>query len=220
MPLITFPNVPQVPGVPAVLRGITIPTLPQILNIGLSGLASLIFGTPLWGIFNKDGDKVLNPDSFLGIRYRNGARISDFPVEAGSFGSYNKVQTPFDAAVQMAISADLATRRQFLVLLSAMIQTTDLYSVVTPEISYPSVNMVNYNYSRSDQQGATLLIVELQFEEVRQTAVTQYSQVQQPSGADPVNDGQVQSYPVSSNGSLQTGTVGVNTIPAISGGFS
>lgn len=202
MALIPFPNVPQVPGVPAVLRDLTIPSVSQLANIALGGLADLIFGTPPWGVFTEDGDKVLNPDSFLGIRFRNGARVSDFPMEARSFSSYNKVQTPFDAVLRMAISADVSARQTFLGTVGALVQSTDLYAVVTPEISYGSVNMVGYNYSRTERQGTTLLIVELAFQEIRQSAVAQFSQVKAPSGADPVNDGQVQAYPIPDQGPL------------------
>ncbi|OZI59947.1 hypothetical protein [Bordetella genomosp. 11] len=203
MPLIPFPDVPQVPGVPAVFRDLTIPTLPQLANIALGGLADLIFGTPPWGVFTQDGDKVLFPDSFLGIRFRNDARVANAPLEAGSFSSYNKVQTPFDAVLRMAISADVAARQTFLGTVGALVQSTDLYAVVTPEISYGSVNMVGYNYSRTERQGTTLLVVEMAFQEIRQSAVAQFSQVQAPSGANPVNDGQVQAIPVPDSGPLQ-----------------
>lgn len=198
MALIPFPDVPQVPGVPAVFRNLTIPTPAQLLNIALGGITDLIFGTPLWGVYDQDGNKVLEPDSFLGIRFRNGARVPNAPMEAGSFSSYNKVQTPFDAVISMAISADLAARQVFLGTVGALVQTTDLYAVVTPEISYGSANMVDYSYTRSERQGVTLIIVELFFKEIRESAVAQFSQVQAPSGANPVNDGQVQAFPLGS----------------------
>jgi hypothetical protein len=210
MPLIPFPDVPQVPGVPAVFRNLTIPTPEQLLNLALGGLTDLIFGTPLWGVYDQDGNKVLEPDSFLGIRFRNGAHVADAPMEAGSFSSYNKVQTPFDAAIRMSIGSDLAGRQEFLGTVGALVQSTDLYAVVTPEISYGSVNMVGYSYSRSERQGTTLLVVEMAFQEIRQSAVAQFSQVQAPSGANPVNDGQVQALPVPDVGSLATGEFGVN----------
>jgi hypothetical protein len=210
MPLIPFPNVPQVPGVPAVLRDLTIPSLSQLANIALGGLAELIFGIPPWGIYDQQGNEVLQPDTFLGIRFKNGARIADFPMEAGSFSSYNKVQTPFDAAVRMSLGGDTVSRAQFLVTIEALLQTTDLYSVVTPEISYPSVNLVNYSYSRQQRNGAAMIVVDLMFEEVRQSAMAQFAQVQDPSGASPVNDGQVQAYPIPATGSLQTGTFGTD----------
>ncbi len=196
MPLIPFPNVPQVPGVPAVFRDLTIPSLPELVNLGLGGLADLLFGTPLWGMYDQDGRQALVFDAFLGVRFRNGGKISSFPVEQGGFSSFNKVDTPYDAAIRLAHSGDMASRNVMLSVLERIVRSTDLYSVVTPEIVYASANLVNYAYTRDTRGGSSQLIVELYLEEVRQTAVAQFTETEEPSGADPQSNGQVQSFPV------------------------
>lgn len=196
MPLIPFPNVPQVPGVPAVFRDLTIPSLPELVNLGLGGLADLLFGTPLWGMYDQDGRQAVVFDAFLGVRFRNGGRISSFPVEQGGFSSFNKVDTPYDAAIRLAHSGDMASRNVMLAVLERIVHSTDLYSVVTPEIVYASANLVNYAYTRDTRGGSSQLIVELYLEEVRQTAVAQFTETEEPSGADPQSNGQVQSFPL------------------------
>jgi len=196
MPLIPFPNVPQVPGVPAVFRDLTIPSLPELVNLGLGGLADLLFGTPLWGLYDQDGRQAMVFDAFLGVRFRNGGRISSFPVELGGFSSFNKVDTPYDAAIRLAHSGDMASRNVMLSVLERIVRSTDLYSVVTPEIVYASANLVNYAYTRDSRGGSSQLIVELYLEEVRQTAVAQFTETEEPSGADPQSNGQVQSFPL------------------------
>lgn len=196
MPLIPFPNVPQVPGVPAVFRDLTIPSLPELVNLGLGGLADLLFGTPLWGLYDQDGRRAVVFDAFLGVRFRNGGKISSFPVEQGGFSSFNKVDTPYDAAIRLAHSGDMASRNVMLSVLERIVRSTDLYSVVTPEIVYASANLVNYAYTRDTRGGSSQLIVELYLEEVRQTAVAQFTETEEPSGADPQSNGQVQSFPV------------------------
>ncbi|WP_334166332.1 hypothetical protein [Achromobacter mucicolens] len=196
MPLIPFPNVPQVPGVPAVFRDLTIPSLPELVNLGLGGLADLLFGTPLWGMYDQDGRPALVFDAFLGVRFRNGGRISSFPVEQGGFSSFNKVDTPYDAAIRLAHSGDMASRNVMLSVLERIVRSTDLYSVVTPEIVYASANLVNYAYTRDTRGGSSQLIVELYLEEVRQTAVAQFTETEEPSGSDPQSNGQVQSFPL------------------------
>src|SRR5574337_124086 len=97
MARIPFPNVPNVAGVPALLRNVS--------NIGMAVTGALAvvakygslsnFLAPKWGIFRADNlTPVVIADSVVSVDYRNESRISDFPVELGSFGSYNKVATP------------------------------------------------------------------------------------------------------------------------------
>lgn len=196
MPLIQFPNVPQVPGVPAIFREATLPSLSELANLGLGALAELLFGTPLWGLYDQDGQPAVVFDTFMGVRFRGGGRISSFPLEQGGFTSFNKVDSPYDAAIRLAHSGDLASRGVILAVLERIASSTDLYSVVTPEIVYASANLVNYSYSRDSRNGSSLLIVELQLEEVRQNAVAQFAETQEPSGADPQSNGQVQTFPL------------------------
>ena len=215
MPYIQFPNVPNVPGVPALLRSVTVPT-PQALEVGaLGALTSLLgFSAPVWGVFDQSGNLVLNPDSFLSFDFRNDARVSDYPQEQGAFASYNKVQTPNNVRIRMAIGADQETRTAFLLKCDAMLKSTDLFTVVTPEINYTSLTVENVAYRRETRNGATMITVELWFKKVRISAVAQFSsasavtgsgapyafgsasalpadQVQSPSAADAVSDGQV-----------------------------
>lgn len=197
MPLIPFPNVPQVPGVPAVLRDLTIPSLSELANLGLGALAELIFGVPRWGLYDEGDNGVLLFDSFLGIRFRNGARISSFPVEQGSFSSFNKVDTPYDAALRFALSGDMASRGALLAKLEGIKSSVELFSVVTPEITYASANVVAYSYERSPRTGPSQLVVELYVEEVRQTATADFGDTAEPDGAGEQNNGQVQTFPVS-----------------------
>lgn len=196
MPLIPFPNVPQVPGVPAILRETTIPSLGELANLGLGAIAALIFGIPRWGLYDQDGQQVLLFDTFLGIRFRNGSRISSFPVEQGSFSSFNKVDTPFDAMLRFALSGDTASRGALLNTLETLKGSVDLFSVVTPEIVYPSANVVAYSYERNTRSGPSQLIVDLYVEEVRQTAEAAFSSTAEPDGAGEQNNGQVQTFPV------------------------
>jgi len=145
--------------------------------------------------------EALTPDSFVGIDYKNNMRVSNYPQEEGAFASYNKVGTPYDCRVRMAIGGDKATRTAFLAKCDAMLKSIDLYTVITPEAQYTNASLENYDYRRESRNGATLLIVDLAFIEVRITAVATFSAVVkpgQPSGADPVSGGQVQAPAVPS----------------------
>lgn len=211
MSLIPFPNVPNVPGVPVILRSITVPTAGQLLNMALGAAAEAVFGKVVWGVFDQSGKEALTPDSFLDIDYKNESRVANYPQEAGAFAAYNKVGTPYDCRVKMALGGDKASRTAFLAKVEAMLGSIDLFTVVTPEATYTNATLQNYSYRRESKNGASMLTVELWFIQVRLTGAATFSKPapNQPSGADPVSDGQVQTSPVTQ------GTVTAITLPAL-----
>ena len=201
MSLINFPNVPNVPGVPSVARDPTAVTSAT----GAVGLLSQIYSEFMaarWGVFSSGGARVLWPDSFLDIDYKNGSWQSTYPVEEGGFATYNKVDTPFDVRVRMAIGGDQVTRAAFLSTVEGMLKTLDRFVVVTPEKTYSSASLVNYMYRRETKNGASMLIVELWFQEVRINALAAYSAVKSPSSADTIDGGTVQAFPIDAPGSV------------------
>lgn len=196
MPLIKFPKIPDLPGVPALPRlGIK---LPGILKIGLGLLQNKLFGSlktgGKWGIFDKNGKQLGVPDNgsifksianFIGlgglfptggvystgaVEYSKETKISDFPVEKGSFASYNKVEQPSNPTVTYLMTGSESERKKFLEAVDKACKSTDLYSIVTPEATYIGHNIEHYNYSRTSVQGVTLLKVEIGLREVRQVS--------------------------------------------------
>ena len=211
MPLIPFPNVPDVPGVPQLTRGFTIPTVESVVNAGIVYALQILFGKKPWGVY-KDGKAVLVPDSFLRMGYRNNSRISRYIVEQGGFSSYNKVETPYEIRIGMSVGlgsdavanlissaiggslkSGVEIRAAFIKQLEKMVKDVDLYDIVTPEKTYNNVNLVDIDFER-DSKHVSSIDVELVFEEVRQIGIAHYSNVKEPSGADPENNGQVQTY--------------------------
>lgn len=192
MPLIPFPNVPNVPGVPALLRSLTVPTPGAVLNRVLGAIAADLFGQTVWGVFDANGDEVLNPDSFGGIDYQNGGRVSNAPQEEGAFSSYNKVANPYDCSLMLITSADKATRSAFLAKLEEMSAGVELFTVVTPERTYTNATLQNFNYKRNGQQGLTMIQAQLNFVQIRTSASSTVTPTQDPSGADIQSGGQVQ----------------------------
>lgn len=197
MPAIPFPDVPNAQGVPPVPRSSAAPVSATPALAKPDQSLSMMLGLPVWGVFDQNGVEVLKPDSFLGIQYKQDARVSNYPQEKGSFASYNKVQTPYDCVVKMAIGGDARARSQFLAQCEAMNNGTDLYSVVTPEVTYATATLQNYSYRRDAAGGANMLTVDLSFVEVRITAssVTTINQPQNPASAPSASAGQVQAVP-------------------------
>lgn len=181
MPLIPYPNVPNLPGVPGLNRnsagyvGAALTIVGELLPLNLFGQK--------FGILNQSGAAAIVPDSFVDFEYREEHKIPIYPIEQGSFQSYNKISLPFDIRVTLTCSGNGAMRKsQFLAAIDKLLFGLDLVSVVTPEATFMNCNLVHVDYRRESNRGATLIIAQLWFQEVRVVqAVT--VPTTQPSGA-------------------------------------
>ncbi|WP_088158533.1 hypothetical protein [Achromobacter xylosoxidans] len=196
MPFIPFPDVPSSLGVPAVFREATIPSISELAGFGLAELTDKIFGPPRWGLYGADGQQILVFETFLSIAFSEATQISSYPSEQGGFSSFDKVDAPFEATIKLAHAGDPASRNVMLSVLERIVGSTELYTVVTPEIVYPSANLVKYSYTRADKNGSSLLVVDLTLLEVRQTAIPRSPATQDPSGANEESNGQVQAFEI------------------------
>jgi hypothetical protein len=187
-----FPNVPNVPGVPALSRDpfIVVEDVLLLVSDAISFLSG--FGQPQWGIY-LDGIPVIPADSVVSVEYRNDFSIADFPLEQGAFESYDKVSSPFSVRVRFAQGGSQSARQNFLDSIAEAAQGLDLYDVVTPEQVYTSVNISHYDFKRSAQNGAGLIMVDVWLTEIRVTATAEFSNTKSPTSASPVNNGSVQS---------------------------
>lgn len=178
-------------GIPATLNDIA----SKVNQVGLlvadgAQILNLFQSKPKWGIY-KDGKPVIIADSVVSVEYQQEYRISNYPQEDGAFQSYNKVATPYDARVTYTKGGSGVARQDFLNALEKATASLDLVSVVTPEKTYTSANVVHYNYRRTSDRGANLLTVDVWVTEVRVTVVPGFSKTVAPTGALPVNIGSV-----------------------------
>lgn len=172
----------------------------QVINEAALLVADAIAFTaqaPTWGIY-KDGRIALAADSTISLDIRKDYRISDFPQELGAFNSYNKVEMPYDARVQLAKGGTPAEREAFLATLDTLAASLDLYQVMTPEKAYANANIVHWELMRKAHHGVNLLTVEIWLMQVRITQANQYTNTKQPSGASVQSGGQVQGQTASS----------------------
>jgi hypothetical protein len=220
MPNIPFPNVPSYPGVPALVRAAKVPTFIQVaLGEVQTLLAAATQSGQRWGIFDSNGNQlgvlangnnlfqsivalikgtsgpVLSTNAF---EFMKETKISTFPVEGGSFAAYNKVIMPGSPTVTLALQGTESDRTTFLNMIDAACESTDLYSVVTPEVTYLNYSLERYSLSRRAQSGATLLIVEISLMEIRSvsaafsTVQTVINQPQNPAATPQTSSGLVQ----------------------------
>lgn len=118
---------------------------------------------------------VVMPDNIVEFGYRNEWNVSDYPVQDGSFASYNKVNNPFEVTLRMTKGGSVSDRQDFLEQIDAIAGTLDLYQIVTPEKTYENCNVIRYEVSRRGVKGAYFLEeVDLVVREIR-TVDAQYT---------------------------------------------
>lgn len=190
-PVPKYPDVPFANGVPAVFRAPTQAVFTERLLVADVLTVLRNFLPSEWGIFKEGGQPAVTPDSVISVDLRKEWRISDYPVEHGGFETYNKVETPGDIRVRMAVSG-MESRGPFLASVQAICSALELLTVVTPDAVYDSMNAVHYDYRREQRSGASLLLVDVWLEQVRVTAQTQFTSTKSPEGAANASGGNVQ----------------------------
>jgi len=228
MALIPFPNVPKLPGVPQLHRSPAFPAGPPPALGGVIAIGRLLqafLAKPLWGIFSdtppqvntptddlptvtvrSSSTPVVVPDSIREFNFKNAWDVSDYPVQQGSFASYNKVNNPFEIQVRLTKGGTLRDRTTFLNQIAAIAGTTDRYKIVTPEKTYLSCNVTRWEVARREAQGAYFLTeVDVFFREIR-FVTAEYTSTGantaaaiDPAALPPVNTGAVQSLELPSN---------------------
>lgn len=232
------PNYPGVPLLVRPAQIVVAQT--PALAIGLGTLENFLIGAlqqaPRWGIFDSDGNQLgIDPAGTASILAQLGSaaeslltgqsdavlstfrfdfvretRVSNFQVEGGGFANYNKVILPAAPQVTLILEGSESDRTNFLNAIDDACQSTDLFNVVTPEVTYVDYNLTRYSYRRTASQGATLLMVEVSMEEIRQVSAT-FAVVATPIN-NPANPAAV---PQANNGITQTTPIPESTLRSL-----
>jgi hypothetical protein len=241
---IPFPNVPEYPGVPQLTRPVSAAIASNpVLAIGIGTaetlLASALQQYPKWGIYTSSGNQVgisISGNSTLdnlvnslatqvagggtptlstiSLDYMKEMTVSDFPVEMGGFASYNKVEKPAEPTITLALAGSASDRTSFLNAIDTACKSTNLYSVISPEVQYVNYTFLRYRYSRRSNKGVTLLMVDVTMREVRQVSATFTT-------ASPiVNPANAASTPQVNNGMTQAATPDQSTLLSITNKLS
>lgn len=146
----------------------------------------------VWGIYSADSNTpALIADSIYSFGYKKEFKISDYPVELGTFSNFNKVDLPYVAQVRMTMGGSNSDRLTFLNRLEEISRTTDLYNIVTPEKTYLNANIIDYDYQRTSNSGAGMIIADIRLMEVRLTANLAFNNTQSQSDDASKNVGQL-----------------------------
>jgi len=190
-----FPFVPFAPGVPPVNRNAFNSNIPPVPP-ATSDSASVISGAATqnqWGVFDQSGASVLDPDSVFALDdFNHEFVLSTFPIEEGSFSTYNKVAKPFEARLVFNKGGSLADRSTFMDTLESVVQDTNLYVLSTPERAYQPVNIPRYRLRRRAEAGFQLISVEVTVQEIRVATSPAFSNTQDPTAQTSNTTGAVQ----------------------------
>lgn len=217
IPMPPYPNVPRTAGVPTVARepGFSFGTV----GLLLADVAQVVglFSGPKWGLYDSGGNPVIVSNSLdipsglgitsallgggtppvVGLEFAQDNAISSAPQEQGAFVSYNKVSQPFRARIGFVQAGTEANRTAFVQSVRAAQASLELYTLVMPEFTFQSVNVIHHDFRRSQRHGVTMLVIDVWVEQVRVVGTSQFSSTTtaSPSGANPANVGAVQPEP-------------------------
>lgn len=179
--------VPDVPGVPPLFRSALAPVITLLTGDTVVGFGSNL--APVWGIY-KNGQPVVRADTAASFMFKREWAVADYQIEQGGFESYDKVDLPFDARIQLVAGGSIENREAFLKSINLIAGNLELYDVVTPEEVYTSVNIQHYDFRRTSRNGVGLIVVDVWLLEIRIIGSSGQN-VKSASGASQTNDGNV-----------------------------
>jgi hypothetical protein len=209
-----YPSIPKTSGAPNVNRpNAYVQVVDAIITAkeAVSELFSIFGSGAKFGIFDSNLNLVFSGDSTVSFEFRQEWRISDYPIEQGSFTSYNKVLTPFEVRMTFTVGGNVTNRNAALAVLLSLCNSLALYTVVTPEQTYGPVSISHIDYRKQATRGATLLQIDVWLTNINVSTLAVLSVTQQPdSSSNPttpaVSDPQSPSASPTANG----GTAGTD----------
>ena len=195
-----YPTAPQISGVPVLAQSPVATVATAFVSEIDSYIQSLL---SQWQVLDSSSGNALSMAGILGVEKSVDYNVSNAPQENGAFTSYNKVVMPWTIRVQAICDGSLGTVASFIAALDAIVADLNLYSIVTPDVTYPSMNATHYDMRRTSSSGVTMVVAEVWFEQIRVTGTQAYTQTQTPAGQPTTNVGAVQTSP----GDIQVGSL-------------
>lgn len=187
-------------GVPNLLKGAVKATVATLLSNTLGKLYDFFVVPPKWGIYLPGSStKAIEVASVVAMDIAGSADVSDYPIEQGSFVSYNKVILPDVFQFRIAQDGQEASRTYFLDWLQRAKNGLDVFDVVCPEFVYPNATLIRYTIRRTAESGASMVTADCVFQQVREKpAKYSSSQTEKPENEESTPVVQVNPVPSSS----------------------
>ena len=129
------------------------------------------------GLFGAD----IEPDSVLEMNYTGESEATSEPIEKGNFASFYKTNSPDTISIVFSFNSDDARQNAALDKIEERKKGYELISILTPTHLYEDMTILTYSYSRTNSDGMTLLVLQVDFQKIKQfavnTGVAQYKNV-------------------------------------------
>ena len=149
-----------------------------------------------WTLLDTQGETALIFHSFLDFDYQNEGQAADYPIEEGSFASYNKTASPAEIRVTLGMQGGASELDRALNRLDEYQRGALLLTVATPSALYKNMTLESCNYKRSQEENAGMLTVELTLKEIRevktQVTTTVITKPKNPTSKGKANTGTTQ----------------------------
>lgn len=157
----------MIPGMPSLLKPSLKATAITLLSNALNAVYDYFVQPPKWGIYNPgSSDIAFLCSSIVELDISAESMVSDYPLETGSFTTYNKVRRPEFFAARVTKEGNDGIRNAFLAWLQLQKDSTNVFDVVAPDFIWPNVTLVSYRMSRTSRSGAAMIVADLVFQQV------------------------------------------------------
>lgn len=141
------------------------------------------------GLFGAD----IEPDSVLEMNYTGESEATSEPIEKGNFASFYKTNSPDTISIVFSFNSDDARQNAALDKIEERKKGYELISILTPTHLYEDMTITTYSYSRTNSDGMTLLVLQVDFQKIKQVAVnTGVAQYKNVTSASKKNTGKKQ----------------------------
>ena len=148
------------------------------------------------GIFGAD----ITPDSVLEMSFQAESEATSEPIEKGGFASFYKTNSPETVSLVFSFSADDARQNNALDKIRERKENYDLISILTPTHLYENMTIVSYSYNRTNTDGMTMLVLQVDFQQIKQVAVnTGVAEFKNATSAKKKNTGKKQAVDTEAN---------------------
>ncbi len=149
----------------------------------------------MWTILDENNLPVLEFTSFISLDVDNTSKITNYSVEKGSFTTYNKIVTPNELTVTLAVQGDALKLQNAIDILNTLCNEAQIVNIVSPYSYYAGYSLESFDYSFNQTDGVGILITPLNFKEIRQVQAAYTNSIRftkNPSAVSKVEGGKKQ----------------------------
>ena len=155
------------------------------------------------GIFGAD----ITPVSVLEMSFQSESEATSEPIEKGGFASFYKTNSPETVSLVFSFSSDDAKQNNALDKIKERKENYDLISILTPTHLYENMTIVSYSYNRTNTDGMTMLVLQVDFQQIKQVAInTGVAQYKNSTSASKKNTGKKQAVDAETEAKVRRST--------------